>query len=272
MHVGILNVIYKNSDDELQYFYGAVQREAERARITIRHYVFDNTAEPSPVELPPDTKYQHSAVNLGYTAATNRLMAAAFSDGCDAVITMNADGFPLPGCIEKLIGRYEALGRNALIEARQFPEEHPKAYDQLTGESDWISGCCMLIGREVYDLLGSFDENLFLYCEDVDYSFRARWSGARCVTVDDALFFHTVRNRAPAPLPRRNALVSGRYLARKWGNDQAYELFSQALVEEGHFDSLDTLPALPADIQDRSGQISFDARDRLTFTRSRWKV
>lgn len=272
MQVGILNVIYNNTEHELKYFYNAVGAEAERAGVMIRHYVFDNTTEPTPVELPPSTNYQHSATNLGYTAATNRLMAAAFSDGCDAVITMNADGFPLPGCIEKLIGRYEALGRNALIEARQFPEEHPKAYDQFTGESDWVSGCCMLIGREVYDLLGSFDENLFLYCEDVDYSFRARWSGARCVTVDDALFFHPVRNRPPAPFPRGHMLLSGRYVATKWGNDQARELFSQALVEEGHFGSRDMLPALPADIEERSGQIAFDASHRLTFARSRWSV
>jgi GT2 family glycosyltransferase len=272
VHLGILNVVFNNSEDELIHFYASVQKEAERARVTIRNYVLDNTAEPSPVEFPPNTNYQHSAINLGYTAATNRLMAAAFSDGCDAVITMNVDGFPLPGCIEKLIGRYEALGRNALIEARQFPEEHPKAYDQLTGESDWVSGCCMLIGREVYDLLGRFDENMFLYCEDVDYSFRARRSGAPCVTVEDALFFHPVRNRPPVPSTRRHMLLSGRYVASKWGNDHARELFSQALVEEGHFGSPDMLPALPADIQERSGQIPFDASHRLTFARSRWSV
>jgi GT2 family glycosyltransferase len=272
VRLGILNVIYNSDGDDLQYFYGAVQREAERALVTVRNYVFDNTAEPSRIELPPNTTYQHSATNLGYTAATNHLMAAAFADGCDAVITMNADGFPLPGCIEKLVGRYEALGRNALIEARQFPEEHPKVYDPVTGDSDWVSGCCMLIGREVYDRLGSFDENLFLYCEDVDYSFRARQNGVRCVTVDDALFFHPVRNRPAAPSRRRLALVSGRYFAAKWGNDQARDLFSQALVEEGHFGSPDMLPALPEDMQEQSGQISFDASHRLTFARGRWSV
>lgn len=272
MRLGILTVIYNNSVEDLHHFVSAVHREAERAQVNFRHYFLDNSPEPTLATLPADSVYSHSGTNLGYTAAANRLMAEAFADGCEAIITMNADGFPLPGCIENLMSRYAALGGNALIEARQFPEEHPKEYDRLTGDVSWVSGCCLLVGRNVYELLGSFDENMFLYCEDVDYSFRARSSGLRCLIVEDALFYHPVRNRAPVPTTRRHAMLSNRYLARKWGNEAAYEHFSRALVEQGFFESEDKLPALPADMEDRSGGVPFDERARLTFAARRWSV
>ncbi len=66
---------------------------------------------------------------------------------------------------------------DSLIEARQFPEEHPKPYDPETGLTTWASGACMLIPRRVYETIGGFDENIFMYMEDVDLSWRARGAG-----------------------------------------------------------------------------------------------
>lgn len=41
-------------------------------------------------------------------------------------------------------------------------------------ETDFATGCCMLIKREVIETIGFFDKNYFLYYEDVDYSVRAK--------------------------------------------------------------------------------------------------
>jgi len=46
---------------------------------------------------------------------------------------------------------------------------------QLT--SDFATGCCVLIKREVLEKIGLFDERYFLYLEDVDLSVRAEAAG-----------------------------------------------------------------------------------------------
>jgi len=41
----------------------------------------------------------------------------------------------------------------------------------------WVTGCCLLINRECLEQIGGFDEDFFLYYEDVDFCRRARKAG-----------------------------------------------------------------------------------------------
>jgi GT2 family glycosyltransferase len=63
-------------------------------------------------------------------------------------------------------------------------------YDTLR-DVDFISGCCMLIRREVLDDIGLFDPEYFMYYEDVDYCLRAKDAGWRIVFEPGALIRHT---------------------------------------------------------------------------------
>lgn len=40
--------------------------------------------------------------------------------------------------------------------------------------SDWVSGCALIIRRELFEKLGGWDDNFFLYFEDVDICKRAQ--------------------------------------------------------------------------------------------------
>ena len=42
---------------------------------------------------------------------------------------------------------------------------------------DYVSGCCMLVKREVFEKIGLLDESYFFYFEDVDFCVRARKAG-----------------------------------------------------------------------------------------------
>ena len=46
-----------------------------------------------------------------------------------------------------------------------------------TREVDWVSGCCMLLRREMLDQIGMLDEAFPLFCEDIDICLRAHQQG-----------------------------------------------------------------------------------------------
>jgi GT2 family glycosyltransferase len=54
----------------------------------------------------------------------------------------------------------------------------------------WLSGACLLVGRAVWLELGGFDEDYFLYWEDVDLCIRAASRGCELVVDDQATAVH----------------------------------------------------------------------------------
>lgn len=83
-----------------------------------------------------------------------------------------------------------AKEETALWELRQFPFEHPKMYDPVSLETDWCSGAAFAVRRKVFSEVNGFDENLFMYVEDVDLSWRIRCHGYKLNYVPCARIYH----------------------------------------------------------------------------------
>ncbi len=132
--------------------------------------------------------------NLGHGAAQNGLAErAAGSDGMrgdrDVLVLANPDTYLSPNCLAKLVG---VLGDDSvgIAEARQIPLEHPKAFDPVTGDTPWASGCLMAMRASVFEALGGFEPAFFLHGDDVDLSWRVRLAGLRVRHVPEAAVFH----------------------------------------------------------------------------------
>jgi GT2 family glycosyltransferase len=57
-------------------------------------------------------------------------------------------------------------------------------------ETEYISGCAMLIKKEVFREAGLLDEIFFLYYEDADFCFRAGRKGFRSLVVPHSRAYH----------------------------------------------------------------------------------
>jgi len=53
-----------------------------------------------------------------------------------------------------------------------------------------VSGAAFVMRRELFEMLGGFDESFFLYMEDTDLSWRAQLLGYRCLYVPDSVIYH----------------------------------------------------------------------------------
>lgn len=86
-------------------------------------------------------------------------------------------------------------------------------YNKAT-EIFWATGACMFIRREVFEILGGFDEDYFAHQEEVDLCWRAHNRGYKVFYVPEAKVFHlggsTLSNMNPKKtyLNFRNSLFS----------------------------------------------------------------
>ena len=78
-----------------------------------------------------------------------------------------------------------------IVEGRQTPIEHPKDYDLSTGETSWASGACTLISTALFHTVKGYDELFFMYCDDVDLSWRIRLLGKKVIYQPRAVVFHS---------------------------------------------------------------------------------
>lgn len=133
--------------------------------------------------------YRFFDANLGSAAGHNALAEGGTSD---LLLILNPDAQVAPDTIAVLCGA--VVGTVGIAEARQVPLEHPKSFAKYTGDTSWASTACALTPRAAFDAVGGFDSaTFFLYCDDVDYSWRLRLAGYRVVFEPAARVFHDKR-------------------------------------------------------------------------------
>jgi N-acetylglucosaminyl-diphospho-decaprenol L-rhamnosyltransferase len=89
--------------------------------------------------------------------------------------TVYPSGRPLPGVVDAV--GHAFLGPFA--PGNRFSRRyHMEGWDRSTErEVDWVSGCCMLLPRKVFDEVGMLDESFLLYGEELDMATRLRDAG-----------------------------------------------------------------------------------------------
>lgn len=78
---------------------------------------------------------------------------------------------------------------NVLGSHRGVNEVDKGQYDRMD-RTDFASGCCLLIKREVLETVGMFDEKYFLYYEDSDLAERAKRKNYSIMYAPKAYLWH----------------------------------------------------------------------------------
>lgn len=67
-----------------------------------------------------------------------------------------------------------------------------KSHSLKVENTDFITGCCMLIHSSVFQELKGFNESLGMYNEDVDLCLRAKNINVNCIFVPESILYHKI--------------------------------------------------------------------------------
>ena len=187
--VHVVGVYYEQRSD-LRAWIEHLRAEADSlADLSIR--VVDHSSEPLSAGATEGTAftYQWNPANPGFGAGCN---AGAAGVEAPYLLFLNPDARLRPGSLARLVAEAERSRPHGFVgwEGNQAPVSHPRFCHPRTGETDWCSGACWLVDRAAFATVNGFDENLFLYGEDVELSWRLRAAGGRLKRVHEAVFDH----------------------------------------------------------------------------------
>jgi GT2 family glycosyltransferase len=170
--------------------------------------IVDNASQDRPGEIAKSfgAEIVLNSENLGFGAACNqgaKLLSTShvFFLNPDAVLADNAvqeieraiERFPDAGGFGPAV---KNLGRTRSFRAKSYIQEQgPRHIEDSQApfdyaEVDFIDGAAFICNLELFLDLGGFDENLFLYFEDDDLSFRIRSENRRLIYVPQSIVFH----------------------------------------------------------------------------------
>jgi GT2 family glycosyltransferase len=170
--------------------------------------VVDNASTDGTAEAVTGVELIRNDENLGYAGGMNVGIRAALERGADAVLLLNNDVEVEPGAVAALAAAAGGAGAVCPVvvfaddpdrvwyagadfdPGRGYQGRHRTTVDG--GETERICGAAVLIPRETIERIGAFDEALFAYVEDADWSLRARATGLPLRVVPDARVRHKV--------------------------------------------------------------------------------
>jgi N-acetylglucosaminyl-diphospho-decaprenol L-rhamnosyltransferase len=101
-----------------------------------------------------------------------------------------------------------------------------QAIKEPSQRPDWASGAFLVFKSEVFRALGGFDEQYFMYCEDVEICLRAQLAGHRLARADAVVVHHTQRRTLKSV---QHFAWHVRSLLRLWGS-RAYRDYKKQFM------------------------------------------
>jgi len=140
--------------------------------------------------------------NEGIAHAFNQAVQWARSNAFQWILTLDHDSEATPGMVDKLASTYAALERHGIqnvgvIGANPFDQNtqvfrqyRPRDEGGMPLEEEEVISSGSLIPLRVIDVVGPFNEDLFIYCVDTEFCMRLVRHGFRVYVCTEAVLLH----------------------------------------------------------------------------------
>lgn len=218
--VAVLLVIY-NEEKHIRRLTESLNKQSYRA---IDVYAIDNNSQDNSVELLkkylPDINLIKSNNNIGFAKGNNIIAKKAVENDCDYLFVLNTDMELDYSCVENLAGLIQSdpliggvapivlLGkdnrRTNIIQSyadranfetgktisiySNFNICEEKLPEKL--EVNTLHGGSTFISKEVYNNIGLFNEDNFMYGDELDLAYRLNKAGYKLMVTKNAISWH----------------------------------------------------------------------------------
>ena len=166
----------------------------------------------------PGLEILQTGENLGYAGGNNHGISFSLAKGAEYLWLLNNDTVVDPSALAAMVTVAEEdayagmVGPKVLLYSRPeylncvgstinrrtgqprligFGEKDDGRYDDLK-EMDTLSGCSLLVRRELVQAVGLLDESFFLFYEETDWILRAKRAGFKMLYAPKAKIWHKV--------------------------------------------------------------------------------
>lgn len=219
MKVGIIIVTYNSQKDIGRLLDSIIIQDYKNLEV----YVVDNNSSDKTLNVTHSYQSKismqiiSSRINQGFARGNNIGIRRAMDEGCDLVFILNPDIQLEERCIDILVNRIksdESIGIigptvlygneseniiqsfgvnvNFRTQKKVAPYGNEKLSTELPAEIyvDYVLGGAMMIRTDVLRIIGLFEEDYFMYNDELDMAFRVKQSGYKTLSVRDAIVRH----------------------------------------------------------------------------------
>lgn len=177
-----------------------------------RVVVVDNSTDPAEAaatgRLCRERGWRHlpQERNLGFGAASNIGAAHVLAQGADVVLLLNPDAWIAEPAVRALVDICRADAAVAVSPVIEFPDGRAwftggrldlrrgraGQSGSVRDDPDWLTGAALAMSAELWRRSGGFDDDYFLYWEDIELSARVRGAGGSLRVLSGATAQHSV--------------------------------------------------------------------------------
>lgn len=216
----VVTINYKGASDTV-----ACITSLHASSVPVSIVVVDNTPDDpdliDALKSYPEVKLIRAPENLGFGRGNNLGIEWALRNSdCENILLFNNDATVEQDAIEKLERVMDEIPTVGIATGRIVLADRPDILWYGGGNIDWrrgggripgfngssdsklalrsrevefVSGCAMLVRRDVFEQIGGFDPVFFMYEEDVDLSIRTREAGYKLFYCAEAVLSHRVQ-------------------------------------------------------------------------------